>query len=88
MYASKRTIGRQGVWNGAPADKKDRIGHGNRENGNGKKFYVQTITKKGAAKDANETMTKTVVHEAAGETFRLKKHRKRLHKCMKNQPKG
>jgi hypothetical protein len=89
MYASKRSIGKQGVWAGAPADKyaDKKIKHGNRKNKNGNKFYVQTITKPGAAKDANETMTRTIVHEASGNTFRLRRKKKRLSRCMKNQPK-
>lgn len=90
MYASKRSIGKQGVWVNAPADKyadKKLKEHSHRGNKTGNKFYVQTITKPGAAKDANETVTKTIVHLATGDTFRLRRKKKRLNRSMANQPK-
>lgn len=89
MYASKRSIGKQGVWAGAPADKyadKKIKEHGNRKNKTGSKFYVQTITKPGTAKDANETMVRTIVHQATGDTFRLKRKKKHLRRSMASQP--
>ena len=88
MYASKKTIGKQEIWTNAPADKyaDKRIEHSNRPNKRGNKFYVQIITKEGAAKDANDTMTRTIVHLASGDTFRIKRGRKRLRKSMANQP--
>ena len=88
MYASKKTIGKMGLWSGAPAnngtDKK--IKHGNRPNANGRLFHAQTIVLKKVAGDANETLTKTVVHECRGETFRTARKKKRLRRSMANQP--
>ena len=88
MYASKKTIGKMGLWSGAPAnngtDKK--IKHGNRPNANGRLFHAQTIVLKKAAGDANETLTKTVAHECRGETFRTARKKKRLRRSMANQP--
>ena len=88
MYASKKTIGKMGLWSGAPAnngtDKK--IKHGNRPNANGRLFHAQTIVLKKAAGDANETLTKTLVHECRGETFRTARKKKRLRRSMANQP--
>ncbi len=75
MYASKRTIGRQGLWSGSPASKNGgkKIDHNNKGNANGRKFFVQTVTKEGASSDANEVMTKTVVHLTSGDTYRIKR---------------
>lgn len=88
MYASKKTIGKMGLWSGAPADKNtgNKIKHGNRPNGNGRLFHAQTIVLKKAAGNANETLTKTVVHECRGETFRTARKKKRLGRSMANQP--
>ena len=88
MYASKKTIGKMHWWSEAPGEKDDdnKIKHGNRPNGNGRLFHTQTIVLKKAAGDANETLTKTVVHECRGETFRTARKKKRLRRSMANQP--
>ena len=88
MYASKRSIGKQGVWGGAPADNAKGIKeHGNRGNKRGNKFYVQTITKKGAASDANETLTKTIVHYTGHDMFNIHRPRKQKPGYLKNSKK-
>lgn len=89
MYASKKTIGKLQLWSGAPADKNTdrKIKHGNRPNGNGRLFYVQTVVLKQVAEDANDTLTKTVVHECKGNTYKTVRKKKRLRKSMANQPK-
>ena len=90
MYASKRTIGKQELWSGAPTPKNADKGikeHGNRGNKRGNKFYVQTIEKKGAAADANETLTKTIVHFTGHDMFNINRPRKRKPGYLKSSKK-
>lgn len=90
MYASKRTIGKQGIWGGAPVSKNADKGikeHSNHPNKRGNKFYVQTIAKKGPAKDANETLTKTIVHFTGHDMFNLSRPRKKKPGYLKNSKK-
>lgn len=86
MYASKRTIGRQGIWANAPTPKGIKE-HGNRGNKRGGKFYIQTIKKDGPAKDANETMTKTIIHYAGHGIFNINRPRKQKPGYLKNSKK-
>ena len=90
MYASKRSIGKQELWANAPVDKnadKKLKNVSNRGNKRGNKFYTQTITKKGAASDANETLTKTIVHYTGHDMFNISRPRKQKPGYLKNSKK-
>lgn len=80
MYASKRTIGRLGLYTKAVIKASNQPKHDNRPNGNGRKTYVQSI------KDENGFVKKTLVHLTGYDIFRLKRHKRRLRKSMANQP--
>lgn len=89
MYASKRTIGKQGMFH-APATKNADKGikdYSNRESKRGRKFFVQTITKKEPATHANETLTKTIVHFTGHDMFNINRPRKRKPGYLKNSKK-
>lgn len=83
MYASKRSIGKMGVWTKAPADKNAgrKIKHTNNANKRGRRYFAQVV------KDASGRVVKTIYHLTGGDTFRISRVKKRLRKSMANQPK-
>jgi hypothetical protein len=89
MYASKRTIGRQGLWAGAPIDKNadKKIKHANNANGRGKQYYCQVVrNEKGFVVKTIWHITNTNPTDHALDVFNLKRKKKRLRKSMANQP--
>ena len=90
MYASKRTIGKQEIWGGAPVSKNADKGikeHSNTPNKRGKKFYVQTIVLKDKAGHTNETLTKTIVHFTGHDMFNINRPRKKKPGYLKSSKK-
>lgn len=84
MYASKRTIGKQELWAEAPKDKnaEHKIKHNNKGNRPGGKYRVQTIFGEDGFPKGE------IVHiQIFGNSSNIKRVKKRLPKCMKNQPK-
>ena len=80
MYASKRTIGRQQLWAGAPAKKETHyLARIHRNNGNkrGHKYYCQVVKDK---EDGH--VIKTIWHATAYNVFNIKRKHKALRKCM------
>ena len=80
MYASKRTIGRQGLYTGVTVKESKQPKHDNRPNGNGRQSYVQVI------KDEKGFVKKTLVHITGHDIFRIRRRKRRLRKSMANQP--
>lgn len=82
MYASKRTIGKQGVWGAAPADKNasHKFKHGNRANSRGRKVYAQLVV------DKDGKYVRTVYHLTGMDIFNIKRKKSRLRKSMEKQP--
>ena len=89
MYASKRTIGKQSLWAGAPIGKNagKQIKHGNNSNTRGKQYYCQII------KDKHGFVVKTIWHithvdqvHPEMNAFALKRKKARLRKSMEKQP--
>jgi hypothetical protein len=81
MYASKRTIGKQGVWGAAPVNTKKRtFKHGNRANSRGRKVYAQLVV------DKDGKTVRTVYHYTGMDIFNIKRKKSRLRKSMEKQP--
>ena len=89
MYASKRTIGKQGVWVNAPVSKTEgkQIKHGNSSNKRGKQYYCQVV------KDKHGFVVRTIWHlthidplQPDMNAFALKRKKARLRKSMEKQP--
>ena len=81
MYASKRTIGKQGLFH-VPASKVEGRGKrfSNRPNKRGRKYFTQEV------KDEHGYVKRVLMHVTSGDTFRIKRARKRLRKSMETQP--
>ena len=81
MYASKRTIGKQGLYTAVTPKKSNQPKHTNRPNGNGRLSYAQTIF------DDKKFAVKTIYHQISATIFHTKRRKRRLRKSMSNQPK-
>ena len=90
MYASKRTIGKQGLWTKAPVDKyaDKKIKHASSPNKRGRQYYCQVV------KDDKGFVIKTIWHltntnptDSKMDIFNLRRKKRRLRKSMHNQPK-
>ena len=75
MYASKRTIGKQGLFDKFTHKEKNQIDHGYAKNKDGRKIYVQSVVKDG--KTVN-----TIYHYLSGD-MKIKRVKKRQPKCNK-----
>lgn len=81
MYASKRTIGKQGLFTNFKRAERKVIKHSNTPNKLGRKCYCQTVT------DEHGHVKRTIWHFTGFDAFRIPRRKRRLRKSMADQPK-
>lgn len=78
MYASKRTIGKQGLFDKFTRKEKNQIDHHNKKNRDGRKVYAQAV------KDEDGFTVNTIYHYVSGDMQPAKRVKRRLPKCIKD----